>query len=131
MDALHIAQELFAAIENADLARLDQLYAANAVQIEHPNRLLPAGATRGKAEILAAAARGSALMAEQKLAIEHAVVQGNHVALEAIWSARLGVDAPPLGLKAGSLMTARFAQFIELAGGRVVRHVTYDCFDAW
>ncbi|MBL0727159.1 nuclear transport factor 2 family protein [Piscinibacter sp. HJYY11] len=131
MKALEIVRELFVAIENSDLARLDELYAAHAVQVEHPNRLLPGGATRNKSEILQAAARGRALMAEQKLAIEQAVVQESHVAVEARWSGRLSVDAPPLGLKAGSLMTARFAQFIELDGGRVVRHVTYDCFDAW
>lgn len=131
MEVLNIVQELFDAIENADLARLGELYAADTVQVEHPNRLLPSGATRSKAQILEAAARGRALMSEQRLTIEHAVVQGNQVALEAKWSGRLSVDAPPLGLKAGSLMTARFAQFIELDGGRVVRHITYDCFDAW
>ena len=128
---LDLVHELFVAIERADLARLGELYAADAVQIEHPNRLLPSGATRSKAEMLEAAAKGRALMAEQKLTITHAVVQGNHVALEATWSGRLNVDAPPLGLKAGSLMTARFAQFIQVEAGRIVRHVTYDCFDAW
>ena len=70
-------------------------------------------------------------MAEQTLDITHAVVQGNHVALEARWTGWLGVDAPPLGLRAGDAMTARFAQFIELSDGRVIRHTTYDCFDAW
>jgi hypothetical protein len=59
------------------------------------------------------------------------VAEGRHVALQAQWSGRLAVDAPPLGLKAGHVMTARFAQFIEVGGGRVVRHTTYDCFDAW
>lgn len=131
MKTLDLVHELFAAIESGDLTRLDELYAADAVQIEHPNRLLPGGATRNKAEILQAAVRGRALMAEQKFIITHAVVQGSHAALQAQWSGRLGVDAKPLGLKAGSLMTARFAQFIEVDAGRVVRHVTYDCFDAW
>ncbi|WP_176100980.1 nuclear transport factor 2 family protein [Burkholderia cepacia] len=131
MEALNLVHELFAAIESADLARLDELYAADAVQIEHPNLLLPRGATRSKAEIMEAAAKGRALMTEQKLEITHAVVQGNHVALEARWRGRLGVDAPPLGLKAGSWITARFAQFIQVGAGRVVRHTTYDCFDSW
>ena len=131
MEALDIVRKLFVAIEEADLARLDELYSPDAVQVEHPNRLMPNGATRSKPEILEAAARGHALMTKQRLTIEHAVVQDGHVALEARWTGQLGVDVPPLGLKTGSLMTARFAQFIEVEGGRVTRHVTYDCFDAW
>lgn len=131
MEALDLVHELVAAIERGDLARLDELYAPDVVQIEHPNRLLPRGATRNKAQLLQAAASGRALMAQQQFVITQAVVQGHHVALEARWSGQLAVDAPPLGLKAGSWMTARFAQFIEVQAGRVVRHVTYDCFDAW
>jgi ketosteroid isomerase-like protein len=64
-------------------------------------------------------------------AIERAIVDGESVAVEARWSGRLAVDAPPLGLRAGDTMTARFAQFVDVRDGRVVRHVTYDCFDPW
>ncbi len=131
MDPLATVRELFAAIERADLEALARLYADDALQVEHPNRLLPGGATRGKVQILEAAARGRALMAEQRLDITHAVVQGESVALEARWHGRLAVDAPPLGLAAGDVMTARFAQFIDLRDGKVVRHATYDCFDPW
>lgn len=131
MDPLQLVHQLFAAIENADVARLGALYAAYAVQIEHPNRLLPNGATRGRTQILEAAARGRELMSAQRLVLSHAVVQGGNVAVEASWTGRLAVDAPSLGLAAGGEMTARFAQFIEVRDGQVVRHTTYDCFDAW
>ena len=60
MDTLGLVHKLFAAIKDADIARLDELYAPNAVQIEHPNRLLASGATRNKAQILEAASRGRA-----------------------------------------------------------------------
>lgn len=131
MESLDIVSRLFAAIARADLAELGELYADDAVQIEYPNRLLPAGATRNKTQILEAASRGRTLMAEQRFDVTHVLIQGAAVALEAQWHGRLAIDAPPLGLVAGDVMTARFAQFFELREARVLRHATYDCFDPW
>lgn len=131
MDALNQVRDLFSAIEEADLERLEALYSDDAVQIEYPNRLLPNGATRDKRQILEAAARGRAVMAEQTLTITQSLVQDSRVAVEARWTGRLAVNVSPLGLTAGAVMTAHFAQFIEFSGGRVKRHVTYDCFEPW
>lgn len=131
MDTLDIARRLFAAIQAADLESLEVLYDDDVEQVEHPNRLLPTGARRNKGQILEAARRGRALMAEQRFDITHAQTQDRFVAIEANWRGRLAVDAPALGLRSGDTMTARFAQFIEVREGRVVRHATYDCFDPW
>lgn len=131
MNPLDTVRRLFTAIERVDLPALADLYADDVVQFEPPNRLLPAGATRGKAQILEAARRGRALMSEQRFDITQAVVEGPSVALQARWMGRLAVDAPALQLAAGDCMTAHFAQFVEVRDGRVVRHTTYDCFDPW
>ena len=131
MNSLDIVRRLLEATARADLQELDELYADDAVQVEHPNRLLRAGATRNKTQIREAASRGGKLMTEQRFDVTQALAQGSAVALEARWYGRLAIDAPPLGWFAGDVMTARFAQFLELREGRIVRHATYDCFDPW
>jgi ketosteroid isomerase-like protein len=131
MDRMQLVRRLFDAVEASDIEALEALYDADVVQLEFPNRLLPNGATRDKAAILAAAARGKALIAAQTLTMRHVVESGDTVAIEADWAATLAVDAPPLGLRAGAGMRARFAQFVTFKGDRVVRHATYDCFEPW
>jgi ketosteroid isomerase-like protein len=34
-------------------------------------------------------------------------------------------------LTRGEVMTAHFAMFFEMRDGRIARHTSYDCFDAW
>ena len=131
MDRMNLVRRLFDAIEASDTEALAALYDEDVVQLEFPNRLLPNGATRDKAAILQAAARGKALIASQSLLVQHVVESGDTVAVEAEWVATLAVDAPPLGLRAGAQMRARFAQFLTFKGDRIVRHATYDCFEPW
>jgi ketosteroid isomerase-like protein len=131
MEPLDIVRRLFAAIAGSDLRLLGELYADDAEQVEYPNSLLATGARRNKAQILQAAERGRAVMAEQRLDITHALVQGESVALEATWRGRLAVDVPALRRFAGEWMSAHFAQFLVLRDGRVLRHSTYDCFNPW
>lgn len=131
MDRMTLVRRLFDAVEASDIEALTALYDDDVVQLEFPNQLIPNGATRDKAAILQAAARGKALIESQTLTIRHAVQSGDDVALEADWIATLAIDAPPLGLRAGARMRARFAQFLTFKGDRVVRHATYDCFEPW
>jgi ketosteroid isomerase-like protein len=121
-------QALFQAIEAGDLASLEALYADELLQVEHPNRLVPAGARRTKAQVLEAARRGLSVMRSQEYQIDRWVVEGDAVAVQCRWEGIVAVDLPSLGLRAGDAMHAQFAQFILLAGGRIVLHHTYDCF---
>jgi ketosteroid isomerase-like protein len=106
---------------------LAAFYTPDAVQEEFPNRLLPNGARRDLAAILDGALRGQAVVQAQTYAIVSALVDGDHLALELIWTAVLKI---PLGaIPAGGTLRARFAQFIELRDGRIGRQRTYDCFD--
>ncbi|MCC2956642.1 nuclear transport factor 2 family protein [Massilia sp. IC2-477] len=129
--SIEIVRRLFAAIEQGELAAIEAAYHEDAEQVEHPNRLLPGGARRDRAALVEAARRGKALLATQRLVIDNSVANGDRLALEASWSATLAVDAPPLGLKAGDGMQARFAQFFQFRDGRILRHHTYDCFSPW
>jgi predicted kinase/ketosteroid isomerase-like protein len=131
MDHAHVTRALFRAIESGNVDELDRIYHPELVQVEHPNRLLPEGAHRGKAQVLEAARRGRALMASQRFELGHLLESGPSVAVTARWRATLAVDAPPLGLERGATMQADFAQFLVFADGRVVRHETFDCFVPW
>lgn len=104
-------------------------YAEDCTQVEYPNRLLPSGAVRDRAALVAAAASGAKILTSQTFEIVSLTGSEDFAALEAIWR---GVLAVPVGtLKPGDLMTAHFAQFFEIKGGKIHRQRNYDCFEAF
>src|SRR5262245_36995825 len=118
-DAHELARRYFAALETGltDEA-LAAFYHPEVVQEEFPNRLLPNGARRGLAEVLAAAERGQQVMASQRYEVLSVVAEGDRVAVEFRW---VGVLAAPVGtLPVGAEMRGRFASFLELRDGRIV-----------
>ena len=126
-DAIGIVRKYFDAIENGAQGESLQFFAEDVIQEEFPNRLVPNGATRDLAALKEAAERGRKVMAGQRYEIVNAFASGNQVAVEAIWTGTLAV---PFGsIPAGGEMKARFAIFLELRGGRIVRQRNYDCFD--
>ena len=127
-DNLATVRAYLAALETgADAETLARFFRADAVQIEHPNRLKPAGGRSDLATLLKRAAQMPTLVREQHYRIHSALAQGSRVAVEAEWNAVL---ATPIGaLAAGARMHAFFAMFLELDGGRIVSQVNYDCFE--
>ena len=122
---LRLVEAYLAALEAGaigdDLARF---FTPDAVQEEMPNRLNPTGQRSDLATLLERAEMGRHLLAGQRYAIRSALALDDRVAVEADWSATLAV---PLGtLPAGASMTARFAMFFELDGGRIRRQRNYD-----
>jgi ketosteroid isomerase-like protein len=104
-----------------------RFFADDFEQIEFPNRLLPNGAKRDVAAVLAGRSRGRAAMHMQRFEIEHVVAEGNVVVVEATWR---GTPKVPFGnLPPGGEMTARFAIFLEFRDGKIARQRNYDCFD--
>ena len=130
MDVRELTRRYFAALERGatgdDLAAL---YDPAVVQEEFPNRLLPTGARRDLAGILAAAERGQAVVTGHRYELLSVVADGDRAAVEFVWSGTLVVPVGPL--PAGAVMRGRFASFLEFRGGRVVAQRSYDCFDPW
>src|SRR3954451_1437537 len=92
MNSLQLAREYLKAIEEgADIA---EHYAADAIQHEHPNGLVPGGATRDLPSIIAAAERGKRAVRDQHYEVHSALTEGDQVALRVTWRATLLV---PLG----------------------------------
>ena len=123
-DLLDLVRQYFAAIENGTAERF---FAPEIIQEEFPNQLIPNGATRDLAALREAAERGKQVVVHQQLELINGVANGNQVAVEARWTAKLAV---PIGsIPAGGVMRARFAIFIEFRDGLIIRQRNYDCFD--
>jgi ketosteroid isomerase-like protein len=127
---LEVVRRYLAGLESgASEDEVAAFFAADAVQEEFPNRLVPNGARRDVAALREARARGRQVIRGERYEIKNAVAAGDRVALEVIWSGELLI---PLGsLQAGDRMRAHFAVFIELRAGKIVAQRNYDCFDPW
>lgn len=112
--------------DGAEEARLASFFTPDVEQREYPNRLVERGVARDLEALLAASRKGRNLLENQRYVVKNALVEGDRVALEVSWSARLLV---PLGsLAAGDWMTAESGMFFWLRDGRVFRQHNFDCF---
>lgn len=129
-DAEQFVLAFLKAIENDEVIGNElRWYTEDAVQVEWPNRLLPAGATRSLNDLREAGERGRTIVERQGYEVTNVVAVGDKVAVEAIFRATFKIDVA--GLPQGQAMVAHFAMFFEMQGGRIARHHTYDCFDPW
>jgi ketosteroid isomerase-like protein len=130
MDIYELTRRYFTILEQGATGdALASLYAPEVIQEEFPNRLLPTGARRDLAGILAAADRGQKVIKDHRYELLSIVADGDRVAVEFIWSGTLVVQVGPLPV--GAVMRGRFASFLEFRAGRVVAQRSYDCFDPW
>ena len=126
-DRLKAVRSLFAAIEAGDREALLAHYAHDAVQVEHPNRLKPKGDRRAPAKMAEDLARGKQMLRSEHYEVLEAIVSGDRVALQVVWT---GVLAVPVGaLKAGDAMTCRSGIFLKFQGDRILEQHNYDCFE--
>ena len=127
---LDTARRYLAALEQGgDCQALAEFFAPEVIQEEFPNRLVPTGARRDLAAILAGCERGQQVMSSQRYEVRRALASGKLVALEVLW---MGTLAVTLGsLPAGSQMQAHFAVFLEFKDGKITAQRNYDCFEPW
>ncbi len=117
---------LQALTEGAEPHVIGTFYHPDAEQVEYPNRVVPNGITRDRAAVLAASAAGAKVLRSQKFDVVSLTSAGSFVALEAIWTGTLAIGFG--NLQPGAEMTAHFAQFYEIADGKILRQRNYDCF---
>jgi ketosteroid isomerase-like protein len=106
--------------------RLAAFFADDAVQIEFPNRLNPAGGTSDLATILARAETGQRLLKKQSYQIALELAQDDKVAVEALWTGTLAVAMGSLA--EGAEMKAHFAMFFVIENEKIKVQRNYDCF---
>ena len=127
---LTLVRAYLAALERGEAGEaLARFFAADATQVEFPNRLNPHGQQSDLAALLARSVQGQRVLASQRYEILGELACGERVAVEARWAGTLAV---PLGtLAAGDEMRAHFAMFFTCREGRLVRQHNYDCFEPW
>ena len=126
--ALELVRAYLRALEtDADEAHIASFFRLDVEQREHPNRLVERGVTRNLAELIAGYRKGRAVVQDQRFELKSAVVDGERVAVEVSWSARVKV---PLGkLAPGDTMRAESAMFFRIVGGRIAEQRNFDCFE--
>ena len=108
---------------------LGRFFTEDAIQIELPNKLNPAGGRSDLATMKKRSEEGQHILKQQSYTVKSAVADGDQVAVEAEW---VGVLAIPLGsLPVGYEMKAHFAMFFEFRNGRIAVQRNYDCFEPW
>lgn len=127
---LRLLRDYFSAIEReADEAEHAAFFTPNVQQLEFPNRLIAGGAQRDLAQLLEGSRRGRQAVRHQRYELRNALVHGDRVALELIWTAELRV---PLGqTPVGGRLRASCGMFFDFEDGRIARQRNYDCFDAF
>lgn len=114
------------AIEAHDLDAVADPLHPDVENLEHPNKLNPAGKRYDRAAMRAAGERGRALLASERYDIRAITVEGDRAALQIAWSGTLAIAAGPL--PAGHVMRAEICSIIEVRDGKVWRQEQYDCF---
>ena len=127
---LQLVRAYLAALERAaDEQTLGAFFTPDIRQREFPNRLVPDGAERGARELFEGRRKGLSVVADERYVIENALVQGDRVAIEMTWSARLKL---PLGkLQVGDTLRAHCGVFFRIADGRIAEQHNFDCFEAF
>jgi ketosteroid isomerase-like protein len=95
--------------------------------IEHPNAINPQGAVRDRDAVAAGYMAGKSLLAAQCFEVHDVLVSGDRAAAHVTWRGRIAHDAGPL--RAGDELTAHIAALITIAGGQILEHQTFDCYE--
>lgn len=125
---VRLVREYFRAMEQCpDEATLSRFFSEDVTQHEFPNRLLENGAQRGLAELLVGYRRGKEVVENQRYEIRNLLADGDRVAVELRWTAKLKVSLGKLA--AGDVMSAHCAVFLRIRDGRIAEQHNFDCFE--
>jgi ketosteroid isomerase-like protein len=126
MTNLDRVKSMLRALETRDGTAMSH-YAKDVVQREFPNRLVPDGITRDLAALRAGSEAGKQAVVEERYEVVSGIEQGDEVALEVVWTARLNVAIGKL--TPGDTMRAHFGVFLTFRDGLITSQRNYDCFD--
>jgi ketosteroid isomerase-like protein len=90
---------------------------------EMPNAINRAGTERDVPTARKAFARGKGMLAKQSYEVHEVLQSGDKIAARATWRGTLAAD--------GKELKAHIATFSEVRDGKIFRHATYDCYEAF
>ena len=126
---LATAQRYLRGIEKGSFADVKALLAPNIVMEQLPNRIYPNGLHGTLSQMESAFEKGRKLLSKQSYEINRAVVEGNMVVVEVVWTGTLAVGFGTLA--AGSQMRCHSAMFFEFKDSKITLQRNYDCFEPW
>ena len=90
---------------------------------EMPNAINRGGSERDVPAAREALARGKGLLSAQAYEVHDVMQSGEKIAARATWRGTLA--------DSGQELTAHIATFSEVRDGKIFRHATYDCYEAF
>jgi hypothetical protein len=118
MDAITSLHRALEAGQSGD--ELRRYFTADAVTVEHPNLIKPAGARTPLDEMVAASRKGAELLASQKYDVHSTLRSGDTTIVRLTWT---GV------LRTGDRLVAHIAQFVETHDELIRSIETFDCYE--
>ena len=118
-----ILDDFFAAAASFDEPALAALLHPEARISELPNAINRDGTERDAAAAREAFARGRGLLASQSYDVHEVIESGDTIAARATWRGTLAAS--------GQELVAHIATFTQVRDGKVFRHATYDCYEAF
>ena len=118
-----ILDDLFAAAAAFDTDKLAAIIDPDVRFSEMPNLINPQGSERGREEALAGFRKGRELLAAQSYDVHTTLTDGDTIASRVTWRGTLAAT--------GQELTAHIATFTQVRDGKIYRHATYDCYEAF
>jgi len=99
----------------------------NAVFVEHPNAINRNGQTRNLEQALKGLSVGRSILAWQKNLLLSIVESGSIIFAEVEWTGQMAIDAGHM--KKNQLFKAHCAFRFEFSAGKIMRQISYDCYE--
>jgi ketosteroid isomerase-like protein len=90
---------------------------------EMPNRIAPNGNAYGFDAAIAGFRKGRETLAAQTYDVHSTLVDGETIAARVTWRGTVAAS--------GQDLTAHIATFTQVRDGKIYRHATYDCYEAF
>ena len=126
---LEAVRRYLKAIEDGTFGVIVELFTADAIVEQLPNRIYPQGVRADTKRMAEAFAKGRKLLTAQTYEIKNSVADGDCVAAEVLWTGTLAVAFG--NLPAGANMRAHSAMFFQFRQGQIAYQRNYDCFEPW
>jgi ketosteroid isomerase-like protein len=118
-----ILHDFFDAAARFDDTAMAALLHPEARISEMPNAINREGTERDLQQAREAFERGRGLLASQTYDVHQVLEDGNTIAARATWRGTIAAT--------GQELTAHIATFTQVRDGRIIRHATYDCYEAF
>ena len=129
IDNLDTVRKYLKSIEDGSFSDMAALLVRDIVMEQLPNRIYPHGLRGTLSQMADGFERGRKLLSKQTYEIKNAVVNGNSVAVEVLWTGTLALSFG--NLPAGSQLRCHSAMFFQFKDGKIANQRNYDCFEPW